>query len=221
LDVAREAMMKTAAERFRGDRLLYGYAKGKIAWDPAYAAVAARLKGSRRPVLDIGCGVGLLAAHLRESGCGQPILGVEPDAAKVSLARRNVASHYPDLEFRVGSAEELPTFSGDVVMLDVLHYMEPSVQQTVLGNVADCLAAEDRALIRTTFRDSSWRYSATMLEEGLVRLSGWIRGGRCIFPTREDVCRPFLARGWDVRVEPMWGRTPFNSHLIEVRRGDS
>jgi len=213
--------MKTAAERFRSNRLLYGYAKGKIVWDPAYAAVAARLKDSRRPLLDIGCGVGLLAAHLRESGCGQTILGLEPDAAKVALAWRNVAGHYPDLEFRVGSAEELPAFSGDVVMLDVLHYMKPDVQQIVLGNVAECLAPGGRALIRTTFSDGSWRYRATMLEEAFVRLSGWIRGGRCIFPTREDVGRPFLARGWDVRVEPMWGRTPFNSHLIEVRRGKS
>jgi len=211
--------MKTAAERFRGHRILYGYAKGKIAWDPAYEAVASRMKDSQRPLLDIGCGVGLLAAHLRESGCGQPIMGLEPDTAKVALAQQNVAGHYADLEFRVGSAEEIPVFSGDVVMLDVLHYMDARVQQTVLANVADCLEAGDRALIRTTFRDGSWRYRATMVEEGFVRLSGWIRGGRCIFPTREDVCRPFLARGWDVRVEAMWGRTPFNSHLIEVRRG--
>lgn len=210
--------MKTAAERFRGHHRLYGYAKGKIAWDPAYEAVAVRLKDSQRPLLDIGCGVGLLAAHLRESGCEQPILGIEPDASKVELARRKVADYYHDLEFRVGSAENLPAFSGDVVMLDVLHYMAPEIQQAVLGSVAECLAPGDRALIRTTFRDGSWRYRATIWEEAFVRLSGWIRGGRCLFPTREEVSRPFLARGWEVRVEPMWGRTPFNSHLIEVRR---
>ena len=209
---------KRSADRFRYNRVLHGYAKGKAGWDPAYATVADLLEKSNHPLLDIGCGVGLLAAYLRESGCRQRILGIEPDASKVQIANERVAGVYPLLEFRVGDARSLPEFSGDIVMLDVLHYMGPDVQRSVLEQIASRICPGGRALIRTTFRDGSWRYYATLLEEVFVRASGWIRGGSCHFPTREAVTAPFLAPQWKVTVTPMWGRTPFNSHLIEVKR---
>lgn len=207
-----------AAERFRRARFLHGYAKGKAKWDPAYAAVADLLGKSGHPLLDIGCGVGLLAAYLRESGCQQRILGIEPDAAKVHIATGQVAGAYPLLEFRLGDARALPDFHGDIVMLDVLHYMGPETQCSVLEQIAWRICPGGRALIRTTFRDGSWRYYATMIEEVFVRASGWIRGGRCHFPTREEVIAPFLGPEWKVSVEPMWGRTPFNSHLVDIQR---
>ena len=207
-----------AAERFRHSRVLHGYAKGKSRWDPAYATVADLLKVSPRPLLDIGCGVGLLAAYLRESGCRQPILGIEPDEEKIRVAVERVAGAYPSLAFRVGDARALPEFSGDIVMLDVLHYMGPDVQRSVLEQIASRVCPGGRALIRTTFRDGSWRYYATMIEEAFVRLSGWIRGGRCHFPTHEEVTAPFQGPDWKTTVRPMWGRTPFNSHLVEVCR---
>ena len=125
-----------AAERFRHKRVLFGYAKGKTKWDPAYAAVADLLRTSNRALLDIGCGVGLLAAYLRESGCRQPILGIEPDEEKIRVAVERVAGAYPSLAFRVGDARALPEFSGDIVMLDVLHYMGPDVQRSVLEQIA-------------------------------------------------------------------------------------
>ena len=207
-----------AADRFRQSRFLHGYCKGKATWDPAYPAVAEILKNSGHPLLDIGCGVGLLAAYLRESGCGQRILGIEPDATKVQIATEQVATGYPLLEFQVGDARDLPDFSGDIVMLDVLHYMPEDVQRSVLEQIAACILPGGRALIRTTFRDRSWRYYATLAEEVFVRISGWIRGGTCHFPTQAEVTNPFHGPEWNVSVIPMWGRTPFNSHLVEIVR---
>ncbi|MFZ4775721.1 MAG: class I SAM-dependent methyltransferase [Terrimicrobiaceae bacterium] len=207
-----------AADRFRHARILHGYAKGKIKWDPAYAAVAGLLRDSKLPLLDIGCGVGLLSAYLREAGCSQPILGIEPDAAKIQIALAKVAGAYPLLEFQTGSALMLPDFSGDIVMLDVLHYMTPAEQASVLKAVAGRIAPGGRALIRTTFRDSSWRYFATLVEEAFVRGSGWIRGGRCHFPLRRAIENIFQDQGLPLTISPMWGKTPFNSYLIEIRR---
>lgn len=209
---------QNAAERFRHSRHLHGYAKGKITWDPAYPAVADLLRQSCNPLLDIGCGMGLLAAYLRESGCQQRILGIEPDTSKVRIAEAHVQPAYPGLEFRVGDARFLPEFSGDVVMLDVLHYMPSDVQRSVLEQIGARICQGGRALIRTTFRDRSWRYRVTLIEEAFVRVSGWIRGGKCRFPSREEVTSPFAGAEWDITVKPMWGRTPFNSHLVEVRR---
>jgi 2-polyprenyl-3-methyl-5-hydroxy-6-metoxy-1,4-benzoquinol methylase len=143
--------------------------------------------------MDIGCGIGLLAAYLREEGLQQPILGIEPDAGKVASARESVATRYPGLTFDTGDARALPGFSGDLILLDILHYMQPDEQQSALGGVAARIAPGGCALIRTTFLDRSCRYYATMLEDIGVRATGWIRGGRCHFPTRYEVESAFPA----------------------------
>jgi len=209
---------RRAAGRFRTSRFLHGYAKGKAGWDPAYPAVAALLQGSPRPLLDVGCGIGLLAAYLRESGCTQTIIGIEPDAGKASTANDLVASHYPDMEFHSGDARALPEFSGDLVVLDVLHYLAPSAQADILQAVSARIAPGGRALIRTAFRDSSWRYFATLAEEAFIRASGWVRRGRCHFSARSEMENFFRGSGLSLSIRPMWGKTPFNSHLVEIRR---
>lgn len=209
---------RRAARHFGCSRFLQGYARGKAEWDPAYAEVARLLQGSPRPLLDVGCGIGLLAAFLRECGCTQEIAGIEPDAAKVAIAIERVQAAYAGVRFEVGDARLLPEFSGDVVVLDVLHYMDAGSQQQVLRDLAARVAPCGQLLLRTTLRDHSWRYYATLLEEGWVRLSGWIRGGRCHFPSRDEVVGAFSPESWTVSVKPMWGRTPFNSHLVRAVR---
>ena len=209
---------RRSASNFRSRKFLYGYARRKAAWDPAYPEVAARLRGGTLPVLDVGCGVGLLAAYLRESGCTQEVFCIEPDKAKVRLARALVGSAYEGLDFQMGDALAMPEFSGDVVILDILHYMDRTLQRDVLKNAARRVAPGGRLFIRTSFRDGSWRYFVTLAEEAFIRTVGWIRSGQCQFPTLEEIRAPFDQMGWEVSVSPMWGRTPFNSHLVEIRR---
>ncbi|MEX2216927.1 MAG: flippase-like domain-containing protein [Phycisphaeraceae bacterium] len=214
----RQQAVERAAQRYKGRIILIRYARGKMRWDPAYPAVAARLSRSTRPLLDIGCGMGVLTAYLREVGATQPIVGIELNPRKVKLAQERVAAFYKDATFQQGDAQALPAFQGDVVLLDVLHYLSIDGQKALLEAVADRLPPGGTAMIRTSFRDGSLRYYVTLIEEYAIRLIGWIRGGGCHFPTREEVVAPFEKRGWEVKVEPMWGRTPFNSYLIEVTR---
>src|SRR6185312_15863793 len=80
------------------------------------------------------------------------------------------------------------------------------------GRVA---SGEGRVIIRTTPRELSWRYGVTVLEEHWTRLSRWIPvGGAINFPSREMVLAPFRAVGCRCDVRPLWGCTPFNSHLF-------
>ena len=53
------------AQRFR-KRSYAGYARGKVRYDPAYAAVAGWIGADETPLLDVGCGLGLLGFYLRE-----------------------------------------------------------------------------------------------------------------------------------------------------------
>lgn len=212
-------LIQRAAENFRPvSRHLYHYARGKIRWDPVYPEVARRLAGSQMPVLDLGCGAGVLAAYLREKGIEAPIIGVDVDQGKIEIAKRVVASRYDQLQFHVGSALGKRDFSGNIVALDVLHYFSNEEQMAFLSSFAGMLHQDGVLLLRTTVRDQSLRYRLTQFEEWFIRATGWIRGGENNFATRERIETGLREAGlvWDTL--PMWGTTPFNSHLFVARK---
>ena len=65
---AHELACARVASRFpRG--WLRSYVKSKLRRDPIFPAAYELLHGSKGPILDVGCGVGLLAFYLRERGC--------------------------------------------------------------------------------------------------------------------------------------------------------
>lgn len=204
-----------AAERYRPWRSIHGYARGKIALDPVYCELRDRiLAAPDLPVLDVGCGIGLFAAYLRESGFAGAITGADPAADKINIARKSV----PDTTFLVGSVDDTDNFLGNVVVLDVLHYFDPAEREGFLNSLIARTAPGGHVWIRTTLRDASWRYWMTQAEEAFVRTSRWIVGGKWNFPTRAEIVRPFGEAGFSLVSEPMWGRTPFNSYLFEFTR---
>ena len=73
-----------------GNRWDYYYTRTKLGSDPLYPGVPQALRGSQAPLLDLGCGLGLLAHALRLDGQTMAYRGVDNDAAKIKRAR-NVA----------------------------------------------------------------------------------------------------------------------------------
>lgn len=216
LDLTPE--QQRATERYRPWRSLWYYARCKIAWDPAYPAFRERILAARSmPLLDVGCGIGLFSAYLRESGFAEQIVGVDPAADKIGIAKQVV----PGVDFRTGSVEAAPEFSGHVVILDVLHYFDAAGRRAFLEDIVSRTAPGGTIWLRTTLRDRSWRYWATQAEEAFVRGSRWIVGGKWNFPTRAEIVRPFAEAGCSVVSQPMWGRTPFNSYAFEFTRPDA
>src|SRR4029077_887646 len=57
-------------------------------------------------------------------------------------------------------------------------------------------------------------------EEWFVHFSRWIPKCGWNFPTRDEVLFPFHEGGFAGDVSPMWGLTPFNSHLFTFTRKD-
>ena len=163
------------------------YVRGKLASDPVYAATAALLAGTQLPLLDIGCGLGLLGHYLHAEGHRQPYLGLDHDARKISAARH--AAHRAGLDtamsLRDGDATELPALLGHVTLLDVLHYLPRERQQTLLLMAARHLAPQGILIIRNVLREPNWRFQATRLEEFLLHSSGWIRAGVQHYPSAD------------------------------------
>jgi SAM-dependent methyltransferase len=190
-------------------RFLRSYVRWKIRLDPVYAAVFERLRGSDQPLLDVGCGVGILAMYLRARGFTPAIRGIDHDERKVAVARLVM----PDAEFRVADARTAGEGGGTVALIDLLHYFGAGEQAAILASAAKNATT---IIIRDAVADGSWRYRATYAQETFSRAVRWLSAERLHFPRHEDVTRPFA--GFDAEVVPLYGRTPFNNYLFVFKR---
>ena len=209
---------KRVADRLAGLyelRSLQGYVRWKVRTDSAYAAVLDRLAGYEQPLLDLGCGVGLLPFFLRECGYTAPIIGIDFDERKIDVAR-NAARRYRQIDFIAADARAPLPENHNVVMLDVLQYLATSDQRAILDNVARAVPPGGIVIIRQGIRDVSWRHQATMIADAFGRAVRWMRAERLNFPSREEVTAPFA--GFASEVVPLWGRTPFNNYLFVFTR---
>jgi SAM-dependent methyltransferase len=194
------------------------YARNKLRFDPAYAAVATVLADATQPLLDVGCGLGLLGFYLRERGFRSDYRGLDFDAAKISAAREAERACHARLAFDEGDARGLPAFCGHVALLDVLHYLPADAQQRLLHEAAARVAPGAALIIRNALRVSGWRFRITVIEEFFLHASRWMRSRAVHFPRREDIETPLRENGFVVDVQPLWGSTPFSSFVIVARR---
>lgn len=117
--VSYDTVADSYAELFR-DRLVgHPYVRA------ALAMFAELLRDVEGPVLDAGCGTGLLAGHLRDLGVD--VFGIDLSPEMIRIARRD----HPDLTFSVGSMThlELPDRSvgGVLAFYSVIHVPDEAV----------------------------------------------------------------------------------------------
>ena len=196
-------------------RALKSYVRWKVRTDPAYAAVRDALRDRDRRLVDLGCGVGLLAFYLRESGYAAPIIGVDFDDRKIDLARR-AATRYRSVDFITGDARNPLPDGHNVVILDLLHYFDSASQQRILTNAARAAPRGGAVIIRQPLRDRSWRYRLTAVVDSLARTLRWMKAESLNYPTRDEVTRPFA--GFAREVRPLWGRMPYNTYFFVFTR---
>jgi len=213
-------------------RFAYGFARGKIARDPAYRVILEHgLLQGRRRLLDLGCGLGLLAAVLlaaercsREGGWpqswpaaprGLSIRGIELRPRTVERARRALGGA---TEIIQGDIRDADFGSADaVVMLDVLHYIEPGAHRVLLRRVHATLTPSGVLLVRVAdaagglrFRAGLWWDRAAML----VRGRGWVQlHCRSVAEWRALL----LECGFDCQVLAASEGTPFSNAMLCAR----
>lgn len=201
--------------RLYGGRSLQGYVRWKVRMDHAYAATLEVLRGRTAPLVDVGCGIGLLPFYLRENGYTPPIIGIDFDERKIALAQR-AATRYREIDFIAGDAREALPDGHDIILLDILHYFDGTSQQRILANAARALGPDGVLVIRQAIRDGSWRHRLTQIVDASARVFRWMKAERLLFPSREEIAGAFA--GFDVDVRPLWGRTPYNTYFFVIRR---
>lgn len=206
------------ASLFRS-RWLRGYVGSKLRSDPVFPAVFDLLRESRAPLLDLGCGVGLLEFYLRERGWQNEAVGLDADAQKIRQAVETGNSRYRGVQFLEQDVRDpLPQFSGNVTALDLLHYLEPADQTALLVELAKRVAPGGWLLLRDSPRDGSLRHRLTHAGEVFAQTISWNLKTPLHFPTRASINAAFPESEFIRDERPAFGRTPFNNRLFIFRR---
>ena len=215
-DQARGIARAFLPDSLLGSRYHYYYVRTKLRSDPLYPGVCAALAGSSAPLLDLGCGLGLLAHALHAAGLGLRYFGADNDARKIAAARRAAArAGLANAGFQIlDLARALPPHRGSVAILDVLQFLDADRQLQLLGQVIDMLEPGARLVIRTGLYDGSQRARITRHTDLLARMVGWMNAAPKVYPERDRLQALFDARGLASRFAPLYGDTPFNNWLV-------
>ena len=213
----RSAAFRTAAQeaasRYPGrDRFARHFAYNKLTRDPVFARLynGGFIRDGMR-VLDLGCGQGLVGSLF----AGRiDYRGIELDVRDVGRA----ASALPGADIAAGDMRGADFGRADaILLLDVLHYIEPAQQLDVLRRARAALAPGGVVVMRVADPSPSLRFHTTL---ALDRLAMRLRGRR----VGALHCRPVAewrrlleAEGLDVEVEPMSAGTPFANFLLVAR----
>ena len=207
------------ATRF-SQRWLRNYVRCKLRRDRIYQSAYDLLRSSAAPILDVGCGVGLLAFYLRERACPQPVLGLDVDSRKIGYGAKIAAGHYRDVDLRFHDVgKTIPEFSGNVALFDVLHYLPPEKQTALLGHLAACVRPGGMLIIRDCPREAGPRYWITWLAEKFAQAISWNFHSPLHFPSRASIDDVFGPAEFERESRPLWGSLPFNNHIFIFRRG--
>ncbi|TAH40502.1 MAG: class I SAM-dependent methyltransferase [Rhodocyclaceae bacterium] len=210
------------ARHYLPHRTHYYYARSKFATDPLYRVVAEALTDTHRPLLDVGCGIGLLAHVLRGNGFSAAYSGVDIDSGKIRSATAAASrAGLKSTQFsEVDLSREFPQHRGSVALLDIVQFLEPSAQDALLESALACLDPGAVLIMRSGLARPGWRLRFTRFVDWLARMARWMNVGPKAYPVREELEQRFARHGVQARFESLSGRLPFENWLIIARRSE-
>ena len=200
------------------ERWLRIYVGHKLRSDPVFPTAFQLLCNSRHPLIDLGCGVGLLAFYLRERNYPNSIRGIDCDGRKITRAKSVASKRYGNVFFTEQDVGDSFTGCGDIVISDLLHYLSPNEQVRLLENVGTELAPGGRLIIRDCPDDGNARSWLTHLAERFAQSTTWNVKTPLHFPPRDRIMAAFKPAEFSRTVKPLWGKTLFNNHLFVFER---
>jgi SAM-dependent methyltransferase len=228
-----DALVDAVARRYApAGRFARAYARAKLRRDPIFAALFREgLLPDGARLLDAGCGQGMLLAALavtREPEVvahwpaewpkpprGLELCGIERDPTDAERAR---AALRADARIETTDLRGAVLPRSDVIALvDVIHYLEPAEQETLLARVRDALAPGGLLLLRICDADAGLRAALTRAGDHLGVLTRRGRVGRLHLRSAAEWTRLLRAARLSVEARPMAEGTPFANVLLVAR----
>lgn len=199
-------------------RYNYYYTRSKLRADPLYPGVWEELRGRALPLLDVGCGMGVLGFFLRGRGWQRAYTGIDFDRRKIVDGQKVNTTAFDQasqLKLEVGDARTpLPAHSGDVTILDVLQFLTEAQQRDLLRLLAERVAPGGKLIIRSGLRDDSKRFRITRRMDWVAKLTFWMKAAPVHYPTMDFLLATLAGCGMQGDYRPLWGKTPFNNYLL-------
>lgn len=235
----RELHRAASAPYRKAGRFAWHWARGKLARDPAFRALLQRgLLPHGARVVDIGCGPALLASLLQACGdlqarggwpaawpglpsasayTGIELLPREVARACAALAAAPLAPQVQQADMRDAT---LPPCNV-VVMLDVVHYIDPAAQAVLLQRVRDALrhAQPGRLLLRVADDSQRQRYRLTQWTDRVIFTLRGHRGARTWGRPLAGWTELLQGLGFSVQPLPMSEGTLFANVLLVCELG--
>jgi 2-polyprenyl-3-methyl-5-hydroxy-6-metoxy-1,4-benzoquinol methylase len=156
--------------------------------------------------VDLGCGHGLFPFCLATERPGLQVLGVDPDSAKIALARGIAERHgLSRLSFAAGLAEEAALPPCDLVsLIDVLYLVPYEAQERLLRTAAACLRPGGRLLVKEMRERPRWKAGWNRAQELIaVRLLHLSHGRRFYFRPQAEWQALLGGLGLAVQTSPL------------------
>jgi SAM-dependent methyltransferase len=229
-----DALFEAAADRYLPASITaWEFARNKLKADPAYGWIMMSVALPREGrLVDVGCGQGLLLAALATAHRWQhesrwpphwpvpsryELTGIELRPRAAALARGALGT---DATIVHGDLRAVAFEPADViVMMDVLHLLPASAQETLLARAARALRPGGVLLVREADRGAGWRFRAVQIGNRITALVR--RNWRQRFAFRSEAeWRALLASlGLDVERVPL-ARGPVFGNVLLIARLD-
>lgn len=229
-EAALRLVVKRASEMFRPcGRFAYFFARGKLSTDPVFATLLSQsLMPKAASLLDLGCGQGLVAAWLDAANrChdeghwplawpapARPvsIRGIEIDGREVHHAQRALGAL---AQIECGDLRTATLHRADaIMMLDVLHYLDPGEQKELIGRAREALEGNGVLLLRIGDAAGGLRFTwSRWVDATIWRLRGRHRAALS-FRTLSGWKELLRSAGFAVTEIPMLGAQSFANVLL-------
>ena len=189
-------------------------------WTTAPFPGVEALVPSAGDVLELGCGIGMVAVDLARTGTGRRVLAVDVDPIRAEVARR--AAGRAGVEDRV-QVEVVPVGwspapgSVDaVVVVDVLYLLGRRAAFEVLDALVDALRPGGVLVVKEMAARPRWKAAWTRAQETVAVRGLRVTSGRTVeLVPVEDLAAHLRARGLSVRTVPL-DRGHLHPHMAAV-----
>lgn len=192
--------------------------RARMALDPFLPWARREIVLRQRPVLDIGCGIGLLGISMRAAGIPLRYRGTDADPKNANRGKDSVRYYgFEDIGFDVldAPATQIPQ-GATVCMIDSLQRLDSETQLAMLGKLADAAESGSLVLLRTTVRESGLGNLLLSLREFWAAATFRFLKKTLRFP-RLEVIEQFLAgRGMACEVLRLRKRGPFSGVALRI-----
>jgi 2-polyprenyl-6-hydroxyphenyl methylase/3-demethylubiquinone-9 3-methyltransferase len=167
------------------------------------------------PVLDVGCGHGLFVNLLALQAPERPVVGVEPSAVKIAVARRSSDS-LPNVSYIHGHVHDVPEGgSRTISILDVLYLLPDAEKLALLRECRQRIDPRGTLLLLTNDVRPRWKYALTRVqEEAMTRLGLTLGRGELCFRSAAQNAALLEAAGFRPTLLDVSGRLPYPHKLF-------